>query len=120
MDCWTIGFTVGANGLKFCTNVPMSSRGMVRNALAFAAASEPEVLLTVAAQPVSSIAPTASPAAVMRADLRNRGCVMMVISFLSSSSKVKGGVRGLLFEVDFAVRPKSVLAADSRPIAGRQ
>jgi hypothetical protein len=44
-------------------------------------------LLTVAAQPVSSSAPTASPAAVMRADLRYRGCVMMVISFLSSSAR---------------------------------
>ena len=69
----------------------MSSRGMVRNALALAAASVPPDLLPVAAQPVSSSAPTASPAAAMRAGLKNLGCVMMGYLFPVFISEVKGG-----------------------------
>jgi hypothetical protein len=57
---------------------------MVSRAFWFAEDEEPSAgLLAVAEQPVRSKAPTARPAAVIRADLRNRDCVMMVISFLS-------------------------------------
>jgi hypothetical protein len=66
----------------------MVSRAVWAEASAFA---EP-VLPALAEHPVSTMAPMASPAAAMRADLRNRACVMMGISFLVFAGEGEGVV----------------------------